>query len=172
MAEKDSMARVTIKIGDVFEVPMDEDRKKYFQVIAFDATQLSSSVIRAFKKRYDLSSSPNLSEIVNDEVDFYAHCSARLGVKLNFWQKIGNIADIGQLDHIIFRGTTDYGHKLGDEPVKISYKWYIWKINKKFVDVGRLTGENQKAEIGVVINPASVVHRMQTGEYNFWYPGY
>jgi len=168
------MNRVTIKIGDVFEVPLDDASKKYFQVVAFDSTQLSSSVIRAFKKRYKPMEKPGLSDIIHDEVDFYAHCSAKLGVKLNHWQKIGNISDVSRIDEILFRGTTDYGRKLGEEPVKVSNNWYVWRVNDaNFTNVGKLTGEYQKAEIGLVINPASIVYRMRTGEYDFkFYPGY
>ncbi len=168
------MKRVIIKIGDLFEVSLDENKKKYFQIIAFDSTQLSSSVIRAFKKKYELSSKPNLSDIVQDKVGFYSHCFTRLGVKLNLWQKVGNITDIGKIDKLLFRGTNDYGHKLGEEPVKISNNWYIWRINdEKFTWVGKLTGENQKAEIGLVFNPIRIVDRMRTGDNDLkFYPGY
>lgn len=44
------MKRVLTKIGDVFEVKIDETSKKYFQYIANDMTQLNSDVIRGFKK--------------------------------------------------------------------------------------------------------------------------
>jgi hypothetical protein len=168
------MARVVIKIGDIFEARLDESSKKYFQVIAFDATQLSSSVIRAFKRKYTSPEKPNFKDIIRDEVDFYAHCSAKLGLKLNLWQKIGNIAETGKLNNILFRGTSDYGRKLGEEPVKVSNKWYVWKINdEKFTRVGILAGENQKAEIGLVFTPHDIIDRLRTGEYNLrFYPGY
>ena len=42
------MVRVTTKIGDIFSVNINETEKKYFQLIAFDQTQLNSDVIRAF----------------------------------------------------------------------------------------------------------------------------
>lgn len=44
------MVRVVTKVGDVFSVKLDNEMKKYFQLIAFDLTQLNSDVIRAFKK--------------------------------------------------------------------------------------------------------------------------
>ncbi len=170
------MTRVTIKIGDVFEVSLksNENTKKYFQVIAFDSTQLSSSVIRAFKKKYNPTEKPSLSEIIRDEIDFYAHCSAKLGVKLDLWQKVGNIADVGNISNLLFRGTSDYGRKLGEEPVKVSNNWYVWRVNdENFTNVGKLTGEYQKAEIGLVFSPYDIVDRINTGEYilNF-YPRY
>jgi hypothetical protein len=168
------MARVVIKIGDVFEVLLDENSKGYFQVIAFDSTQLSSSVIRVFKKKYEILGKLNLSDVVHDEVDFYAHCFVKVGVKLNFWRKVGNVTEVGSVGSIVFRDTNDYGHKLGDEPVKVSSKWYVWRVNdENFTKVGRLTGENQKAEIGLVFSPKSIVDRMRTGEYDLkFYPGY
>ena len=39
------MVRVVTKIGDVFSVKLDNEVKKYFQLIAFDLTQLNSDVI-------------------------------------------------------------------------------------------------------------------------------
>ena len=67
------MARANTKIGDVFSVKIDNHSKKYFQYIISDLTQLNSDVIRAFKKVYLIDTNPDLSEIVNGEVEFYAH---------------------------------------------------------------------------------------------------
>jgi hypothetical protein len=44
--------RISTKIGDVFSAKIDGNTKKYFQLIAFDLTQLNSDVIRGFKKVY------------------------------------------------------------------------------------------------------------------------
>jgi len=167
------MARIQTKIGDVFSVRVDENTKKYLQLIAFDLTQLNSDVIRAFKKRYTINENPTLAEVVEDQVDFYAHCVTKLGVKMGCWEKIGNTSNIGQLEHILFKDTNDYGVWIGDEPIKISQKWYVWKINdESFTRVGKLVGENRKAEIGVVINPDSIVQRIKTGKYDFFYPDF
>ncbi len=167
------MARVYTKIGDVFSVKIDESSKKYFQLIAFDLTQLNSDVIRAFKKVYPINTNPDLSEIVNGEVEFYAHCVTKWGVKLGYWEKVGHIKEVGELNHILFRDTNDYGCKVGEEPIKVSHNWYVWRINDKdFTSVGKLTGENRKAEIGIVINPASIVHRIRTGKYDGFYPDF
>ncbi len=165
------MARIITKIGDVFCVKLDDRNKKYFQYVAKDLTQLNSDVIRAFKKTYSIDEEPNLSEVVKDEIAFYGHCVTNLGVKMGVWEKVGKAPIVGELD-VLFRGTNDYGHKLGDEPIKISNNWYIWKINEDFRDVGKLEGDNLKSEIGVVVNPFDIAHRMRTGKYDFVYPGY
>jgi hypothetical protein len=163
------MARINTKIGDVFSVKIDDNRKKYFQYIISDLTQLNSDVIRAFKKEYSLDESPDLSEIVKGDVEFYAHCVTKLGIKMGYWEKIGNLSDVGKIDHILFRDSGDYGNP----QIKISQDWWIWKIDEEQRRVGKLLGDNQKAEIGLVINPESIVYRMRTGEYDFKaYPSY
>lgn len=166
------MTRTNTKIGDVFSVKISDTHKKYFQLIAFDLTQLNSDVIRAFKKEYPIGNEPQLMEITNGDVEFYAHCVTKFGLKMGLWEGVGNINDIGKLDQVLFRGTTDYGVRVGQDPIKVSNNWYVWHINEKFMDVGKLEGENLKAEIGVVVTPIDIVDRMKTGKYNFIYPDY
>lgn len=166
------MGKTNTKIGDVFSVKIDNDSKKYFQLIALDLTQLNSDVIRAFKTTYPANASPDLLEIVNGEIDFYAHCVTKLGLKMSYWVKVGNITEVGKTDYILFRDTNDYGSKSGEQ-IEVSNNWYVWKINDAdFTTVGKLEGENLNAEIGIVISPDSIVCRMQTGSYDFKYPNY
>jgi len=166
-----NIKRVKLKLGDIFVVRLD-DCRKYFQYIADDMTMLNSSVIRAFKEKYSLDSTPDLKKVVNSEVEFYAHTSLRLGVKMGLWEKVGNNPNIGSIDHILFRDSKDYGHGLGEEPVKISSRWQVWRINEDFRYVGKLQGENRNAEIGIIKSPDGIVHRIKTGEYFGFYSGF
>ena len=159
------------KIGDVFAAKLDENTRKYFQFVAIDRTQLGSSVIRVFKKSYKSDTEANLAEIVKDEVEFYAHCILRVGIKHGYWEKVGKVTDVGK-NEVLFRSTNDYGHILGEEPIKISKKWWVWKVNEERRYVGILAGEDTKAEIGLVISPDSIVHRMKIGDYDFAYTGF
>lgn len=163
--------RVVTKIGDIFSVKIDDKFEKYFQLIAFDLTQLNSDVIRVFKKKYAFDAIYDPLEIVSGEVEFYSHCVTKWGVKLGYWKKVGKSNDVGKLEHILFRDTSDYGHSVGDEPVRVSERWFIWHIGDDDVTrVGKLEGENRNAEIGVVMDPESIVNRMKTGEYGGFYP--
>ncbi|GGZ39210.1 hypothetical protein GCM10007049_35710 [Echinicola pacifica] len=159
------MARANTKIGDIFSVKINDSSKKYFQYIVSDLTQLNSDVIRAFKKVHPVNANlDDLTEIVNGEVEFYAHCVTKLGLKMGYWEKIGNTNDVGNFDDVLFRSS-------GDNPqTKVSQDWWVWKINEEQRQVGKLEGENRKAEVGSVIPPDSIVHRMQTGKYDFVYP--
>lgn len=167
------MKRIRTKIGDVFCAKLSEHEKRYFQLIAYDLTQLNSDVVRVFKKVYDINIDPPLSEIINDEVDFYAHCVTKFGPKLSLWDKIGYTSEIGDTRHILFRNTEDNGAKSVDELVKLSHKWYVWHINDDdFTYVGELKGDNRKADIGVVVNPYDIITRIKTGKYDFFYPDF
>jgi hypothetical protein len=164
--------KTTTKIGDIFSVELDNQSKRYFQYIVNDLTQLNSDVIRVFKKTYAIADSSELTDIIKDEVDFYCHVITKLGIKMGLWKKVGNNSNVGGLDHIIFRGTSDSGSKPGEQ-IQTSQKWYIWKINDaNFFRVGKLEKEYQKAELGIVVNPYDVITRMKTGTYGFFYPGY
>ncbi len=132
------MARSNTKIGDVFSVNIDNNSKKYFQYIVSDLAQLNSDVIKAFKKVYPINANPDLLEIVNGEVEFYAHCVTKLGLKMGYWEKVGNTDNVGNTTNILFRDTNDYGSRPGKQ-IKVSNNWYIWKINDDdFTGVGKL----------------------------------
>lgn len=165
------MAKSNTKIGDVFSVKIDESNKKYFQLVAFDLTQLNSDVIRAFKKVYSISANPELAEIVKGEIEFYAHCVTKLGLKISLWESVGNTTEIGNTKNILFRDTNDYGAKVGEGSIKVSHKWYVWHINDSdFTSVGKLAGENQKAFIGIVMNPLGIIELLKGNKYPVNYP--
>jgi len=161
--------RISSKIGDVFCVNLANQTKKYFQYVANDLLQLNSDVIRAYRTLYQQDSNPELFEIINDQVDFTAHCVIKSGLKMGVWEKFGNISVLGPME-VMFRCSNDYGSRPGEQ-VEVSENWRIWKIgDDDFTRVGALKGENQTAEIGVVVAPIDVLTRMETGQYSFRYP--
>ena len=165
------MARKNTKIGDVFCVEVDESNKKYFQLVAFDLTQLNSDVIRAFKRTYPLNASPDLSEVVSDEIEFYAHCVTKFGLKMKLWETVGNTAEVGDTSQILFRDTNDYGSKVGEEKIKVSHNWHVWYINdENFTHVGKLEGRNKDSHVGLVINPLGIVELLKGNKYPINYP--
>ena len=165
--------RVMIKKGDIFVVKIDDKSKRYFQYKTNDLKQLNSDVIRCFKKRYTLEESPNLDEIEKDEIFFYAHCVTKWGIKLGYWGKVGNIDNVGTFNHILFRDKNDYGTIKGEEPIKVSHNWYVWRIGElKSTYLGKFEGENRNAEIGIVMDSESIVHRIKTGHYDGYYTGF
>jgi len=88
------------------------------------------------------------------------------GIEMNTWEKVGTVPYLERLD-VLFRDSKDYGKQ-----IKTSYNWRVWRINEKFQSIGKLDGDYQKAEIGIVVAPPNLVRHMRTGEYGFVYPGY
>ncbi len=159
--------RTVIRLGDVFKVKCG-DYYRFFQYIADDMTMLNSRVIMVFKERYPLEKIPELSKVVQGEIEFYAHTSVKLGIKMGLWEKIGQVPVLRKID-VLFRRSKDYteGNK-----VTVSARWEVWRINEDFQYVGRLKGENRKSEIGLVEPPIEIVERIKRGKYSYYYPDY
>lgn len=153
--------RIVTKIGNIFCVEMDDKHKRFFQYVANDLSQLNSSVIRVFKRKYPMDYVPDMDEIVNDEVDFYAHTVLSAGIRANTWYKVGKHKDVGDTEHIMFRlyseGNISHLTK--------SYRWYVWYINKEFVRIGEMTDEYRHLDIGHVYPYSYIKARIETGKY-------
>ena len=159
------MRKKKFNIGDIYCVDLDDNTKKYFQYVANDISQLNSDVIRVFKKAYLKTETPRLEDVISDDVAFYTHVVLEFGITLKKWEKVGNISDVGKVD-LLFRDSQDYGNP----QIKVSNDWWVWRTNEDPKRVGRLTGDNRNAEIGIVVTPLDIVERMRTGKYDFVYP--
>jgi hypothetical protein len=155
------------RIGNIYCVDVGEDKVRYFWDVGTDRTQLNSAVIVVFRCCCPKSTPPDLDKITSDEVDFYCHTMISLGKKLGCWSKAG-FRPVTKSFPMLFRGSEDYGNPA----VQVSNRWYVWEPNGSFRYVGRLTGINTSAEIGVVKNPVDVVTRICTGAYGHFFPGY
>jgi len=128
---------------------------------------LGSALIVVFRRSYPKSAVPHFDEIISDEVEFYCHVTVLVGKKMGRWWKVG-FRPVTRAFPMLFRGTSDYGNPA----VRVSEHWYVWEPNQPFRDVGCLTGELTKAEIGVVLNPDAIVNRIRRGVYDIFYPAY
>ena len=176
MAGAPYKVRGDYKVGDIFEVRLQGNKKGYLQYIGKDATQIGSDVVRVFEKRYTTEANPAIEDIVSDKIEFYTHVvSAEFGMQDDSWVRVGNSNNIGDLKTAFFRDP-------GDQPVRkenglyglpnVSKTWYLWRMNEPRVFVKELTGENTKAYSGDATWPKNIVYRMQTGKYHAFYPDY
>lgn len=151
--------RIVTKIGDIFSVDLDGKKKRFFQYVAIDESQLGGSVIRVFKRKYDIDAEPSFKEIVNDDVDFYTHTSLKIGILEGYWKKIGRIADIGDSENIFFRSVGDFG----STNMKKSHHWYVWKINHQPQYIGGLKENYKKYDLGSIFASVVVANKIRTG---------
>ncbi len=160
------MKRILIKPGGVFEVKLNSNNKRYFQYITKDTTQLNSQVVAVFKRSYEIKYNPVTSEITSDDIDFYAHTMIRGGLFHKLWDPAGKGAILDRDEKIMFRHTEDYGFVKKE----ISDRWYIWEINNKPIEVGKLDSKTSLYNVGLVINPFGLFHKIKTDNYKFSYP--
>lgn len=163
--------RIVTKIGDIFCVEVDNAYKRYFQYFCNDMSQLNSSVIRVFKKRYPMDSNPKPEAIVSDEVDFYAHTILRAGIETGSWYKTGHLKCdfeeetgkplFGTCEDIVFDGD----EIIDDIP---DPNWYIWKINQKEEKMERLPERYRDVvEQGSVFPYIEILDRIRYGYYRY-----
>ena len=109
---------------------------------------------------------PNLLEIVNGEVEFYAHTVLRIGIADSVWYKVGKSLELGDYRDVFFRIDGDI------DRVERSEKWYVWKIGEPFIYVGKLPAKYYDAENGYVICYEDLIARLKTGKYTYFFPAY
>lgn len=147
--------RVVTRIGNIFSIEIDGEYKCYFQYVANDRTQLNSSVIRMFKKRYMLKDNPSMDEIVRDGVLFYAHTILKGGITDNIWSKVGICSEVGDNINIYFYG--------------FGTCWYRWKINtpfqifREYTDFNHLPIECLNMNYGSVFPYPYIISKLKTG---------
>jgi hypothetical protein len=164
------MAQTRVSIGDIFSIAIGDGQVRFFQYIGNDSTQLDSEIIRVYKNQYSSTNAIDLESIITSEIDWHAHCFLRLGLKMGYWSKVGKAA-IAQGITALFRDTYDYGRAAWQEPILVSHNWVVWHPGQDFQRVGRLVGENEQADIGLVMSPVDIAYRMQHGVYDMpFYP--
>ena len=111
-----------------------------------------------FKREYAIGYELIPDEVVNDEVDFYAHTVLKRGIADGAWQKIGKCKNVGDTENILFRM---YSRDAVDHKERI---WFAWYINKEKFTIGKLTKEiREKSDIGPVIPNYAIVSRITEG---------
>jgi len=98
--------------GNIFEVIVPNNQKRYIQYVCKDLSLLNGDVIRVFSRSYAMTASPTVEEIICDEVDCYMHTAVGAGVKFGLWTYYGRNKNVGSKE-VYFRDANDYGHYPG-----------------------------------------------------------
>lgn len=166
--------RIVTKIGNIFCAEIDGKYKVYFQYICSDMSQLNSSVIRVFSRRYPMDYVPKMEEIVNDEVQFYAHTILRAGIADGAWTKVGKSTDLGNGEHkqVLFGYCLSTIFTKPDNriiEVNPLEHWFIWHIGEPIQRVDTFLSPAQTeilAEGGVM--PYTAILDMMKYGYDRW----
>jgi hypothetical protein len=155
------------RLGDVYKVDLGKGSVGLFQHVADDPTQLGSNVIRVFSHTLNTHNlALDFQELVSSAAAFHAHVAIPVGLKLKIWERIGNSRIVGDSQRICFRICNDYGRP----GLQSSQDWSVWRIGMPMNRIGPLNEHSRLCEIGLVVNPLSIVSRIRTGKYDFAYP--
>lgn len=161
--------RIVTKIGNVFCAEIEGTYKMYFHFVDLDRTQLTSDVIRVFKKRYALDEHPKLEDVVAGEVMFYAHVVIAWGIKMGLWEKVGKVKveEPVRLPFITFHDGNRSPMTIGQRIFDFDFDWRVWYNNEPAQEIkGPLPDEFRHAEWGDVMPPVSIFKRMRDGKYS------
>ena len=165
------MKRTRNLIGNIYEVRVNSEFKRYFQFIARDRTLLGSDVIRVFEPPIAIDESPDLNALVRGKADIFLHVFLRVGVKLGVWKKVGHSNEIGDLN-VCFRDTDDYALGIEAGKRRVSETWWVWKVNEGPIYVGKLTGEYRDCHPGIVLPPDGVLEILKGHRFPPTYPSF
>lgn len=152
--------------GDIFEVPLKDKTKGYFQFIAKDDEYMAGHLVRAFDYVSTSESSLVPQEITKCEIKFYGYTRVFEGTKDGLWSKIGNVTIENNFKPPMFRQTP--------EPYSITKKSFKWNIfqagspDRKFI--GELTDDYKKLNPAGIFPPSAIVKWIETGWHGFMEP--
>ena len=149
-------------IGDIFEIPLPGDRKRYMQFILVDSSQLGAWTVRVFKTDYSIDDQPSIDVILDDRIDFYMNTrDLGRGILYSLWVRYGKSDNLGDLSQVVFR-TFDRAI-----PGVHRQRWRVWRASQidKYYRV--LPRRFIKVDYGAMAPPFSVIRRIVTGR---WYP--
>lgn len=156
--------------GDIFKATFENGKSRYMQYILDDPCQLNSNVVRIFNFIGDKDVEYPLNEIISSNADFYTHVIVKWGLEYGFWTKIGNYPIENEFQPPKFRDVFDLDIEVIEN--KIQYhktnKWQIWQAGNPFSsrkNIGFLTNEYKKTELGIIFSPGNVYKRMQDGSF-------
>lgn len=150
------------QIGDIFEITLPGDRKRYMQFVIVDSSQLGAWGVRVFKKEYAIEEKPSNEDIVKDSVDFY--CNTRAigqGVLYGLWTYYGKSADLGNLNAMVFR-TFDR-----EIPGLNPQRWRVWKASQEAQYYQVLPRKYLHSDYGGMCSPIHLMDRIVLGR---WFP--
>jgi hypothetical protein len=151
------------KIGDIYQVDLDDGNAAIIQHVGVDATQLGSAVVYVVPYLVRINGLIDYDASLKAGTGFFAHVFLKAGETLGVWRKVtwsNYLAREYQLWAIC-----DQADRQCERPDS----WVVWHSNQEMrppVNRNELGG----SELGLVINPRQIVERIKIGKYSIFYP--
>jgi hypothetical protein len=152
------------KLGDIYRINLADGKCSYMQHLANDATQLGSAVVFVRSGKYPPSESFAFDGFSLKD-GFLAHVFIKAGKVLSVWERSGWSPPVAAEPIPVTWATCN----LEDMQLEYSTDWSVWRTNqprRKPTSEEDLDG----AELGLVISPPQIVHRIEHSAYSIRYP--
>jgi len=150
-----------IKIGDIFEIQINNKKRVFGQYIYKDIHQ--GPLIQIYNYTLDIKSKFVIDELQISQLLFPPVITGLFAaIRTNLWHIVGKLP----VENFIYpKFVCAYYHQETGE----AYRWFIWD-GEKYTDIGLvLPEEYKKLEYLVVWSPFDVISRIETGIYPFPY---
>lgn len=151
-------------IGDVYAIQLPDNRVGFMQHLANDSSQLGSNVVCVFRVIQAQDSPVDLAQIVQADIEFYAHVLLKAGETLGIWNKVGR-ANKAHTSLPLWCKCID-----SDRTIAESKNWKVWRTDGLLIPAVLDSRDFLEAEIGIVFSPLNIQARLINGQYPKVYP--
>lgn len=155
-----------IKPGDIFEVKLENNEKRFVQFIYRDNYNLGSDLIRCLN-HFDYKNIPpekSINQLISENFLFYAYTVIKVGIIRKVYNYVTNFQIEDRFENPTFRSCGDVGPNVGK-----SYNWYIIK-NSTTKKIGELTDEYKNLPTTHIWSPENLVKILENGFNDFHMP--
>jgi hypothetical protein len=152
------------KLGEIYRINLTDGKCSYMQHLANDATQLGSAVVFVRTEK-SLPTEPIAFDRFNLQDGFLAHVFIKAGNILTVWERSGWFPPVVAEPIPVTWATCN----IKDMQLEFSSRWSVWRTNQKR-HAPASEDELAGAELGLVISPPQIVHRIEYSAYSIRYP--
>lgn len=146
---------------------------RYFQLVDYDATQLTSDVIAVFNSSEELDfntknkKSESVDELMRGDIEFFAHTTVTAGVRRGLWRRVASGEPVDYANALF----KDVSYPENGPPETESYEadsydeWVVWHVNGPRKKIGSKIGDYPTAELGHIFPPEDIIYRIDHGRY-------
>ncbi len=148
--------RPLVKIGDIFEIPISNNRKAFGQYIYYDEKQ--GPLIQVFDYYLKNNEGVDLNSIVKSKMLFPPII---VGLTAAIRNKLWNIVGNKSIENFIYPG---FVSTLRNPKTNEATIWFYWD-GSKWINLGKkLKNEYKKKEFLAVYSPYDIPERIETGK--------
>jgi len=155
------MARKSVEVGDIFEIPLSKGRRAFGRYVYADKRK--GPLIEVFNLIVAKDKDVDPWEVVSKPRLFPPVITGLFAaVRTSMWKVVGNVP-VEQFEYPRFISTFE------DEKTGEARVWFLWDGRKETKIGWSLPEDYKELEFLMVWDPHDVVQRIETGEYPFPY---